>query len=72
MRNIKEQLQNNNIKIFVKDNFENVLFINDSMLLIKDLILNNPTFFKPVYPLPNKVVYKIYIDDGCSHADHSH
>lgn len=70
-RNVKEQMQNNNIKLFVKDEFDNVLFINESNLSVKQLILSNPHFFKPIYPLPHSVVYRVFVDDGHTHSEHS-
>lgn len=39
------------------------------MVLIKDYIreLQRP-FFTPIYPVPNNIVYKIYLDDGHCHV----
>ena len=36
---------------------------------LREFILNNATLFVPVYPMPYKVVYRIYYDDG---HDHEH
>ena len=38
------------------------------MITIKMFVTSNPAFFKPIYPLPNQVVYRIYLDDGHLHA----
>jgi len=38
-----------------------------SNLTLRLLIKNNPSFFKPIYPLPAYVIYRIYIDEGCCH-----
>jgi hypothetical protein len=38
------------------------------MITIRDYIRNAPReFFNPVYPIPNKIVYRIYFDDGHKH-----
>ena len=66
-RTIKNILCNQNIRLFVKDQYNNILHINESDLTIKQLIMFNGTFFIPVYPLPYQVVYKIHIDDGHNH-----
>jgi hypothetical protein len=50
--------------LFVK-NEENVLAILPDDTLLKDFIRLNPDFFKPIYPLPAKVVYNIYFTGLC-------
>lgn len=35
------------------------------MITIKDYVRE---FCSPIYPLPNNIVYKIYLDDGHSHS----
>jgi hypothetical protein len=43
-----------------------LLIPNTNDILVKDFILNNPTFFKPIYPIPMRIVYKIYYtEDRC-------
>ena len=66
-RIIKEILSNQNIRLFVKDQHNNVLHINESDLTIRQLMISNGTFFTPVYSLPNPVIYKIHVDDGHNH-----
>ena len=39
------------------------------VLSIKDYIRTNPTLFVPIYPVPNCVVYRVYLDDGHSHTE---
>jgi len=39
---------------------------------VRDFIMKNHEYFTSIYPVPAKVVYRIWLDDGCSHADHSH
>jgi len=36
---------------------------------LREFISNNRTFFIPIYPVPAKVVYRIYLDDGHTHDD---
>lgn len=36
---------------------------------IKDYIKANSQLFVPIYPVPNWVVYRIYLDDGHSHTE---
>jgi hypothetical protein len=38
---------------------------------IKDYIRKNQEFFKPIYPIPDWIVYPLYLDDGCCHKNHS-
>ena len=42
----------------------NKLFIQNNDKSIKDLIMENNNYFKPIYPLPADVVYKVIFDDG--------
>jgi hypothetical protein len=46
---------------------ERLILPNDDTINIREFILNNADFFKPVYPLPAYVVYKIKFDDGHVH-----
>jgi hypothetical protein len=41
---------------------------DDEHHYIKDFLSKNKEFFIPVYPLPAKIVYKIYLDDGHTHS----
>jgi hypothetical protein len=34
---------------------------------VRDFILNNANHFRPIYPMPASVVYRVYYDDGCCH-----
>lgn len=38
---------------------------------IREFIINNVALFKPIYPVPHPVVYRIYLDDGHVH-EHTH
>lgn len=44
---------------------DNVLIVQNEDILLKDFMRMNPEFFEPVYPLPAKVVYRIYFSDKC-------
>ena len=46
------------------------LSIPNNNTSLQQYILNNNAFFTPIYPLPAKVVYKLYFDDGSCHIDH--
>jgi hypothetical protein len=66
-RYIREIYTTPNIKLYALDPFGNKLEIVESMCVIKSLLFANGTFFKPIYDLPNQVVYKLYLDDGHCH-----
>ena len=53
----------------VSENEEKKLIPITNVVPIREYINSNPTFFKPIYPVPNGVVYRIYIDDGHTHSD---
>lgn len=40
-----------------------------NIIELKSYISSNPTLFVPIYPIPNWVVYRIYLDDGHSHTE---
>ena len=37
------------------------------MKTVRQLLNENQQYFKPIYPIPNHVVYRIYLDDGHHH-----
>jgi hypothetical protein len=55
--------------LFVKDDNGIILEIPNDETNIRDFIMLNSTFFKPLYPLPVKVVYKVLFN-GCSPENH--
>jgi hypothetical protein len=62
------------IKLFAINNSTNekIEIPNDDNVYIKDFIKLFNHYFTPVYPVPAKVVYKIYYDSGCCHnSDHT-
>jgi len=42
---------------------------NDSTIAIRDFIRQNQDFFRPIYPVPAYIIYRIYYDDGCCHLN---
>jgi hypothetical protein len=61
------------IKLFVINSSTNekLEIPNDSNVFIKDFIKLFKHYFTPIYPVPAKIVYKIYYDSGCCHnTDH--
>jgi len=57
-----------NNKLYVKNSKTNELMPipNYSNMTIRNFILDNRDYFTPVYPLPLKVVYTIYMGSECS------
>jgi hypothetical protein len=60
-------LQNDKFEIFVKDMFGNKFVLKGSNYVLYDMLITNHSFFRPVYPLPQPVVYKLFLDDGHQH-----
>lgn len=58
------------IKLFMIQNEEKIEVINDDTLLY-DYICTNQEYLRAIYPLPCKVVYSLYVDDGTCHEDHT-
>jgi len=69
---INKEEDMNNIYLFMlgQDGQRSEIAKNDTRT-IRELIMNNQHHFKAVYPLPCKLVYWLYIDDGCCHYDHA-
>ena len=66
--NLNIQISNNNNKLFMMDKNFNKVFIENTNISISDFIRNNPSFFIPIYPIPNWIIYKLYLDDGTCHC----
>lgn len=62
------QMDVNKITLYALSNEEKLLIPNVVDVTIKQFILDNRQFFKPVYPIPANIVYKIIYDDGHSHT----
>lgn len=58
------------IRLFLIDASENKIELDRNDDFIYDYILKYPSFFKPIYPIPYRVIYRLYIDDGHCHTDH--
>ena len=58
-------------RVFVKHNntCEEMNIPITCNLTLKTFITQNQHFFKPVYPVPHHVVYRIYLDDGHTHIN---
>lgn len=55
-------------RLYVKDQNGNVLDLPlTSEENLRDFIARNTLFFRPVYPIPAIVVYKIYYEDDLKH-----
>jgi hypothetical protein len=66
--NIQNQFGYRPDKLFVIDNDLNKLEIpDDNSISLRSFIANNYKFFRPIYPYPANIIYRIYIDDGCCH-----
>ena len=69
-KHVNHHVPNINIQLlFVKDENNNILEIPNDETNIRDFIIFNDVFFKPIYPLPLKVVYKILFN-GCNLQNH--
>ena len=44
----------------------------NSSTTLREYIFEQQNILKPVYDIPLPVVYRIYLDDGHKHDDHSH
>jgi len=72
--NVSYQFQtcpsSSNIRLYIVINNEKIL-VEKTNMKIKEFIKEFRQILKPVYPLPCKVVYKLFIDDGHCHEDHA-
>ena len=57
---------NDYLELYVTNINEKLIIPNDDTLL-NTFINNNWDFFRPLYPIPAAVVYKISFNDSCSH-----
>lgn len=46
------------------------LWIPNSETKVKKYLKEMESFLKPEYPMPSRIIYKIYLDDGHCHIDH--
>ena len=59
------------VHLYIIKNGGEIKLVDNDETLLSDYIYANREYFKPVYTLPCKVIYSLYIDDGCCHKDHS-
>lgn len=66
--NVSLEMQNKVDLLYVIDmkTNEKVILENTSNVIIRNYIQNNAYLFKPVYPFPHQIVYRIYYRDNCS------
>jgi hypothetical protein len=50
------------MNLYVNDGNGNKLIIPNGDICINDYLNSNRAFFKPIYPLPNDVVYRVFIE----------
>jgi hypothetical protein len=61
---------NNKLFLYIMNENGEKKLLEKSDELIKDYIRKNQEYFKPIYPLPDWIVYPLYLDDGSCHKDH--
>lgn len=50
------------VNLYVNDDNGNKLIIPNDDMCVNDYLNLNRVFFKPIYPLPNDVVYRVFIE----------
>ena len=53
-------------KLYFIDNNQNIIFIENNDTNVSDFIRS----LKPIYPFPDWIVYKLYLDEGNCHHHH--
>lgn len=66
----QENIETSNIRLYIVIGQEKIL-VERTTIKLKDFIREYREILNPVYPVPCKVVYKLFIDDGICHEDHS-
>ena len=56
------------LRIFLQNEVGEQLEIPINSTTIMDFLNANKKWFVPIYPLPAKVVYRVYFDDGHAHS----
>ena len=51
---------------------ERIIIPFNSSTTLREYIFEQQNILKPIYDIPLPVVYRIYLDDGHKHDDHSH
>lgn len=68
-RSVLHEIPSAQIELYVYAGVNEKLVLPRDGTVLKTFIADNGKSFVPVYPIPAKVVYKIYVDDGHCH-DH--
>lgn len=68
------EMPSNTIELYLQKNTgERLTIPRDSTIILRTFVLENNDWFKPIYAMPVKVVYRVYFDDGhtheCTNAD---
>jgi hypothetical protein len=58
---------NEKIKLYLFDG-DNKILLERTDQTITSFIKMKREYFKPIYPVPASIIYKIYIDYGCCHS----
>jgi len=64
------------LTLYGKNKDDKKIILPNDDTIISDFLLQYPTFFIPIYPIPYQVIYRIYYDDGHNHEhpyhEHNH
>jgi hypothetical protein len=73
-RSIQLQFEITDLRLFTVNSASGVKMEipNDSTVNVRQFILGNPQYFQPQYPMPAKVVYKLYYNSSCHCEAHGH
>lgn len=68
--NIKQQFCGSDITLYaISETGEKMLIEDTQDISVRKIVVENYNFFKPIYPVPASVIYRIYFDDGLCHSD---
>ena len=62
---------NNKLFLYIMNENGEKKLLKRSDEVLKEYIRTNQDYFKPIYPLPDWIVYPLYLDDGTCHKDHT-
>jgi len=67
-KHILFEMPSSTIELYVlSETGEKIVIPRDNTINLHAYVLSHREWFKPIYPMPAKVVYKIYYDDGHTH-----
>jgi len=71
-RTVELDYQNPNVKLYIFDQENNrILVPNVDNVTLDAFYMQHKSCFVPIYPMPARVVYKMYYDDCTNHTDAS-